>query len=93
MAAAHTSGEEHGIYDPPHIHLNSSSVDHSSTDDTPSNPQDHDKTAHVHAACEPCTVPLLLVSQAIPLQTGRPAARQLVYMGLTYKPAVPPPTV
>lgn len=86
MGASHTSGEEHGIYEPPHIHL-------SFSDDFPSNPHDHDKTAHVHAACDPSAVPLVLVSQAIAQQTDKPTARQLVYMGLTYKPAVPPPTV
>jgi len=93
MGASHTSGEEHGIYEPPHIHLSFSDDDHSFTDDSPSNPHDHDKTAHVHAACDPSAVPLLLVSRAIAQQTDKPSARQLVYMGLTYKPAVPPPTV
>lgn len=91
IAAAHTSGEDFGIYEPPHIHLNFSSAGPSSTDDTSSSPQDHHKTAHVHAAGEPCAVPLLLVSQAVSLPTDKPTTRQLVYMGLTYKPAVPPP--
>ncbi|MEH6616505.1 MAG: hypothetical protein V7699_01555 [Porticoccus sp.] len=93
MGASHSSGEEHGIYEPPHIHLSFSDDGHSFTDDSPSNPHDHDKIAHIHAACDLCAVPLLLVSQAISLQTERPVIYQLVYLGLTYKPAVPPPTV
>lgn len=93
MGASHSSGEEHGIYEPPHIHLSFSNDGHSFTDDSPSNPHDHDKTVHVHAACDPSAAPLLLVSQTISFQTDKPSVRQLAYLGLTYKPAVPPPTV
>jgi hypothetical protein len=93
MAAGHTSGEEHGIYEPPHIHLSFSDNGHSYKDDSPSNPHDHDKTAHVHAACDPSALPLLIISQAVNPQIDYPTTHQFVYLGLTYKPAVPPPTL
>lgn len=93
MAAGHTSGEEHGIYEPPHIHLSFSDNGHSYTDDSPSNPFDHDKTSYVHAACDPSALPLLIISQAVYTQDYNPTSNQLGYLGLTYKPADPPPTV
>ncbi len=91
VAAMHTSSDDHTLYEPSHIHLAGEVADETSTDvdGEPSNPLEN---THLHSLFDPCNQPLPLETEYTTTPTAKLGDVTRTYLGLTYKPAIPPPT-
>lgn len=91
MAAMHTSSDDHTLYEQSHIHLAGEVADETSTD-MDGEPSDPLENTHLHSLFDPCNQPLLLEADYETIPTVKWGDATRTYLGLTYKPAIPPPT-
>lgn len=90
VAAVHTSSDDHTLYEPSHIHYSSEVsdqpiVDMDSEQNSPLEP------THLHALFDPGAQPLSIEAEYTVIPTVKVGSITRAYLGLTYKPAVPPP--
>lgn len=106
MATSHVSVEKHGDFEVPHIHLGLELKDDAHFHDLPghnfyADPQgstteadhDHEGVAHVHLSGDHSSLPFDIGALKAIESSDLNSFYQLSYVGLNYKPAVPPPNV
>lgn len=91
LADSHISATERGLFDAPHIHLDDKGADKPGQDSSAPDAQKHDSAGHVHIPCDLCNAALPAV-QYLALAEFKSSEPVPVYLSLTYKPVVPPPT-
>ena len=91
MAATHLASEHQNSLETPHFHLETADFDHQQIDNDQYQ-QKHHQNAHIHFHYDLNQVSDFTTPLAQPLEQ-QVACIHSAYVGLSYRPAVPPPTL
>ena len=104
MATSHVSVEKHSQFEVPHIHVGGELTDDEhfhdlpwhdvyaeSQDNSTEADHDHEGVAHIHLSGDHSSLPFDIDAFNFVERSDLSCFYQLFYVGLHYKPAVPPP--